>query len=117
MNRDVDKPAKALSDAARAKSRTDQPQICERFEVFMGGMEVANAYSELNDPVEQRRRFTAQLEGQRDKRIDETFVQALEYGMPPATGLGLGIDRLAMLLLDQASIKDVILFPLLKPED
>ena len=102
-----------------AKSRPDNPNITERFELFLGGMEVANAYSELNDPIEQRRRFESQLDksakgGKRS--IDESFVEALEYGMPPAGGLGVGVDRLAMLLLNQPSIKDVILFPLLKPE-
>ncbi len=103
-----------------AKSNPDDPLIADRFELFMGGMEVANAYSELNDPIEQRRRFEAQLEtaGVKGKKrvIDESFVEALEYGMPPAGGLGVGVDRLAMLLLNQPSIKDVILFPLLKPE-
>ena len=97
--------------------------MTERFELFIGGMEVANAYSELNDPIEQRRRFEAQLDQPRTpnpeprtKMIDEGFIEALEYGMPPAGGLGVGVDRLAMLLLNQPSIKDVILFPLLKPE-
>ena len=99
-----------------AKSRPDNPLIAERFELFIGGMEVANAYSELNDPIEQRRRLEAQVEGQEGKQVDESFLRALEYGMPPAGGLGVGIDRLAMLLLNQASIKDVMLFPLLKPE-
>jgi lysyl-tRNA synthetase class 2 len=98
-----------------AKSRPDDPQIAERFELYIGGMEVANAYSELNDPLEQRRRFEAQVKGKAGKFIDEGFVEALEYGMPPAGGLGVGVDRLAMLLFDQPSIKDVILFPLLKP--
>jgi lysyl-tRNA synthetase class 2 len=102
-----------------AKSRPDNPLVVERFELYLGGFEVANAYSELNDPIEQRRRFQSQLEEQpanATRAIDEDFVEALEYGMPPATGLGVGIDRLAMVLLDQPSIKDVILFPLLKPE-
>jgi len=102
-----------------AKAKPDRPEIADRFELFMGGMEVANAYSELNDPVEQRKRLEAQLEAAgvkgQERRIDEDFVEALEYGMPPAGGLGVGVDRLAMLLLNQASIKDVILFPLLKP--
>lgn len=104
-----------------AKSKPDNPHIAERFELFIGGLEVANAYSELNDPIEQRRRFESQLADEPPqhravRRIDEEFVEALEYGMPPAAGLGLGVDRLAMLLLDQPSIKDVILFPLLKSE-
>ena len=103
-----------------AKSKPDTPLIADRFELFIGGLEVANAYSELNDPIEQRRRFEAQLDaaGVKGKRrvLDEAFLEALEYGMPPAGGLGVGVDRLAMLLLDQPSIKDVILFPLLKPE-
>jgi len=119
-----------------AKSLPNNPHMAERFELFIGGIEIANAYSELNDPIEQRRRFEAQLkEAQgsrlkaqgkkqppasslqpRAKTIDEDFIEALEYGMPPAAGLGLGVDRLAMLLFDQPSIKDVILFPLLKPE-
>jgi lysyl-tRNA synthetase class 2 len=117
-----------------AKAKPGDPQITERFELYIGGMEVANAYSELNDPIEQRRRFEAQLEGQgaggeghgkshaprptphAPKMVDHSFIEALEYGMPPAGGLGVGVDRLAMLLFDQPSIKDVILFPLLKPE-
>ena len=111
-----------------AKAKPGDPNITERFELYIGGMEIANAYSELNDPVEQRKRFEAQLEGRSglprtpnpepraNRMIDESFVEALEYGMPPAGGLGVGVDRLAMLLFDQPSIKDVILFPLLKPE-
>jgi len=103
-----------------AKSHPENPLIADRFELFIGGMEVANAYSELNDPIEQRRRFEAQLEAAgikgKARALDEGFLEALEYGMPPAGGLGVGIDRLAMLLLNQPSIKDVILFPLLKPE-
>ena len=119
-----------------AKSRADDPLIAERFELFIGGMEVANAYSELNDPIEQRRRLEAQQDQAPSSKlratekktkglqpaacsrmIDEDFLEALEYGMPPATGLGVGIDRLAMLLFDQPSIKDVMLFPLLRPEE
>ncbi len=103
-----------------AKAKPDNPLIVERFELFLGGLEVANAYSELNDPLEQRARFEAQLEAAgvkgKARKIDEAFVEALEYGMPPAGGLGVGVDRLAMLLLDQPTIKDVILFPLLKPQ-
>jgi len=104
-----------------AKSRPDNPLIADRFELFIGGMEVANAYSELNDPLEQRRRFEAQLDAAgaqgKSRTLDEGFLEALEYGMPPAGGLGVGVDRLAMVLLNQPSIKDVILFPLLKPEE
>ena len=99
-----------------AKSHPDNPEICQRFELFMGGMEVANAYTELNDPQEQRKRFESQVEGKKDKQVDESFLEALEHGMPPAGGWGVGVDRLLMLLLDQPSIKDVILFPQLKPE-
>jgi len=99
-----------------AKQKKDNPYIVERFELFIGGIEVANAYSELNDPIEQRKRFTKQLEVEEElpKKIDNDFLLSLEYGMPPATGLGIGMDRLVMLLLNQASIRDVILFPLLK---
>ncbi|MFC1621461.1 lysine--tRNA ligase [Candidatus Omnitrophota bacterium] len=100
-----------------AKKQKDNPLLTDRFELFMGGMEIANAYSELNDPIEQEKRFKDQLVGQEGtKKIDEDFVRALEYGMPPAGGLGIGIDRLVMLLANQPSIRDVILFPQLKPE-
>ena len=101
-----------------AKTSKDDPQISERFELYIAGMEIANAYSELNDPVEQRERFKKQLEVDKEttEDIDEDYVRALEYGMPPAAGLGIGIDRLAMILADQESIRDVILFPQLKPE-
>lgn len=104
-----------------AKNKPDNPLISERFELFIGGMEVANAYSELNDPIEQRRRLEEEiLEAKTDaaqaRTVDEDFITALEYGMPPAGGLGIGIDRLAMLLTNQPSIRDVILFPLLRPE-
>jgi len=99
-------------------SRTD-PAICERWDIFIGGMEVGPAYTELNDPDIQLAKFTEQLKGADDEEstfrtLDEDFVEALRVGMPPAGGLGIGIDRLVMLLTDSASIRDVILFPLLK---
>jgi len=99
-----------------AKRKKDNPLLSERFELFIGGMEVANAYSELNDPLEQRERFIVQAKDEGKSQLDESFVEALEYGMPPAGGLGIGIDRLVMLFTNQPSIKDVILFPQLKPE-
>ncbi len=102
-----------------AKAKTDNPAVAQRFEFFIAGLEVGNAYSELNDPQEQYRRLVADLEDDTEtgnRVIDEDFVKALEYGMPPAGGLGIGIDRLVMLLTDSASIRDVILFPLLKAE-
>lgn len=102
-----------------AKAKPDNPAVAQRFEFFIAGMEVGNAYSELNDPIEQRKRLVTDLDDDVEtgnRTIDEDFVTALEYGMPPAGGLGIGIDRLVMLLTDSASIRDVILFPLLKPE-
>jgi lysyl-tRNA synthetase class 2 len=101
-----------------AKTKQDNPLLTDRFELYMGGMEIANAYSELNDPVEQKNRFEADIADLKDKsnKIDEDFVRALEYGMPPAGGLGIGIDRLVMILTNSASIRDVILFPQLKQE-
>jgi lysyl-tRNA synthetase class 2 len=101
-----------------AKRKKDNPHLSERFELFIAGIEVANAYSELNDPIEQRQRFEEELKdlpSDEKKEIDEDFLISLEYAMPPAGGLGIGIDRLAMIFLDQPSIKDVIIFPLLKP--
>lgn len=102
-----------------AKTKKDNPYLVERFELFIAGLEVANAYSELNDPIEQRDRFNKQLEVEEElpKKIDSDFLLSLEYGMPPAAGLGIGIDRLVMVLLNQPSIRDVILFPLLKSLD
>ncbi|OGX35339.1 MAG: lysine--tRNA ligase [Omnitrophica WOR_2 bacterium RIFCSPHIGHO2_02_FULL_52_10] len=101
-----------------AKTDPGNPAISQRFEVFIGGLEVGNAYSELNDAQEQRRRLLEDLEDDVEtgnRAVDEDFLTALEYGMPPAGGLGIGIDRLVMLLTDAPSIKDVILFPLMKP--
>lgn len=100
-----------------AKTKQDNPLLTDRFELYIGGLEVANAYSELNDPIEQRRRLEDELKESKEKRdIDEDFIRALEHGMPPAGGLGIGIDRLIMILTDSASIRDVILFPQLRRE-
>lgn len=102
------------------KRKGDDPNIAERFELFIHGMEIANAYTELNDPDLQEKLFKSQLEGMPEEdsmaRMDHDFVRALRYGMPPAGGLGVGIDRLVMLLTNSPSIRDVILFPLLRPE-
>ncbi len=100
------------------RPRTDDPRLSERFELFIAGFEFANAYTELNDPDLQRRFFTEQLKRGSEEsigRIDEDFLLALEYGMPPAGGMGIGIDRLVMLLCSRTSIRDVVLFPLLRP--
>ncbi len=104
-----------------SKNKPDEPEMVERFEIYIAGMEIGNAYTELNDPQEQRRRFDFQL-GMRDRgdeeahQMDEDYIRALSYGMPPTGGEGIGIDRLTMLLTNSRSIRDVILFPLLRPE-
>jgi lysyl-tRNA synthetase, class II len=102
-----------------SKCRADDPSLAERFEVFVAGMEIANGFSELNDPEEQERRFAEQVAGGGDevpRQVDMDYVRALAHGMPPTAGEGIGIDRLTMLLTDSHSIREVILFPLLRPE-
>jgi lysyl-tRNA synthetase, class II len=104
-----------------SKQKPDEPEWTERFEIYAGQMEISNGFSELNDPEDQRRRFEAQL-AERERgdeeahQMDEDYIRALSYGMPPAGGVGVGIDRLCMLLTDSHTIRDVILFPLLRPE-
>ena len=104
-----------------AKARADDPSVADRFELFIAGMEVANGFSELNDPLEQRQRFLEQLR-QREQgdaeahQMDDDYVRALGHGLPPTGGCGVGVDRLAMLLTDSPSIRDVILFPHMRPE-
>jgi lysyl-tRNA synthetase class 2 len=102
------------------KRKTGKPEIAERFELFIHGMELANAYTELNDPILQETLFRTQLDGMAEEdsmaKMDHDFVRALRHGMPPAGGLGIGIDRLIMLITDAKSIRDVILFPLLRHE-
>ena len=113
----IDYPASICPLTRRKK---DDPSIAERFELFVEGMEIANAYTELNDPDLQEQLFRTQLSGLPEDdsmaRMDDDFIRALQYGMPPAGGLGIGIDRLVMLLTNSQSIRDIILFPLLRPE-
>jgi lysyl-tRNA synthetase class 2 len=110
-----------LAVSPLSKQKPDEPDWVERFEFYIGGFEVGNAFSELNDPDEQRRRFEAQMaEKERGDDeahgMDEDYVRALGYGLPPTGGEGIGIDRLTMILTGSRSIRDVILFPLMRPQ-